>query len=562
MQKLLIGLMLFCGAISGFAWDEMDASAKTQCFRARRLNKANVGLCNHKEFRSSNPSQASGSYADFYEDGKCADMVFGTAFTPSGKFYDMFLPSYSQTKRLMEGVAADVEQYLQEEKNIKTPEAWGKVLGVYPMRGATFGLEHPTPYPKMPFTSQSLVGSTVKQDVEQGGKVASHLSGVPECCIVYDDVVDTGRTEFKTFAQIIDELVPNMTAEQRSQFKIVMAAAYLKNGRDESGNARFNGESYSLGKMSFRGSVQERLMMHAKLRVMDDFLAQPEQSTLKENILSLDEGCRGYELREIFETNTDLVKMAYERYIQFVDPNFICKVTVNDFVQKGWIDQEAVDNIWIAFPQTSVNPYKGLNIQEPLQKFFAEENIKHCLEPMFYLPGDGIILHTPADHSNVSEEITDRPNEHESNILILEEDAADPKDGTRHHKVANGWLDFCKGRHEWKQGETIGVILLDPYAGEESQKKPTGLTHPNLLEDVMKGMKKDLEQQGYKVAFRIMTQDGIFLDTWYDATHYPQAVKKSPVLHKLIDSTVRVIRHDQHFLESVGAYGKTVRIVS
>lgn len=551
MQKITYSFMLLWSTLSFAAttpWPEMDASQKDACFRAQTLNQEKTPWHNHKEFKSKSQDKPQGSYADFYKDNVCADMIFGTACTSEPQYYDMFMPSCGQVRRLMHDVQGDVVRYLTQECGIVSENDWEKVVGIYPTQETPLGVDSPTRFKKIPCTNIKCIGQQVRQNI----------SGMPEQCVLFCANFNVGRAEYAAIIQVLDALLPDLQKEQREKLNVTLATAYLQNGGAEEGVAVFQEELYFLGGMEFRGSLCDRLMMHAKLHIMDDFLAQPEQTESHRKILSLPKEDRGRALRKIFDESLDLTTYAYGKYIQYVNPQLIYGFSVDDFVRQGWIEKNAADNMQIALPHTSVSAHKGLDLKNIVTRYVCRDNsILYCLAPIFYIPSEGMILPDPAGHVSVLDE-HDLRVQCEANILTLH------PDGQGHHKVEEGWLELCRDRCEWDQDETIGVILLDPYdVGGKSFsqcRRPIRASHPDLLEDVQECMQQDLAQAGYKSLFLRLSYDGFCREgslNWSRAT-CPFAQPKCPLSYKLIDETVRVVWSDEAFLQSAKAHKKSL----
>ena len=579
MRYIIAGLMLLCNTVTQASFREMSKEESEQCFRAIEFEKRGVWVSHRKFFVTTNPVSEKHTYKDFQKNGAVPDMIFGTGRMLNGEFCNMFLPSYKQTCQLMESLETDVVQYLKQQKGLSASDI-KDVIGLYPMPNTIFGLRSKVPYKKIPCTEQYYLPDDVFPSMNDKLDPASDYVFVitQECPVIaiVNDMFDVGDTEFRLIEKILDTVLPNMTDTQLSQFKIVLSAVYLQNGGQRDATVNFAGQTYAIGVVNFHGSVSDRLMAHAKLRVMDDYIAsqtedyvaiqaettetidsswfaslfasQPTQPTLKSSTLSkkdvllaLSEKERCDALRDIFDNAEGLKEMAYERYLKYVAPDLIYKLAVNDFVEKGWINQESADSMRIAMPTTPVSATSCLDLEKPLQTVFLKKGIKHFLEPIFYLPCDGILLDKPTLHARVVEEHTGRPDqvEVEANLLTLQQ----AQDGPHFYCLQEGWLNLCQSRDSWTKGETIGVVLLDPYG--KDKHPPFRKRNPGLLPDAAADMKKELQDNGYQVQFFSLSRSGHFSN--YSPTGgakretYPRPNWKQPMSCKLVEDTVRVV---------------------
>ena len=519
---------------------------KYRCFRAVEWNYTRPVLHEHREFKSLSSVKPTISYENIQD----AEMVFGTAYARSrDQYVDMFIPSYAYTKTLMEGVQQDAIQHLQEkDPRFNDQSQWKDVVGVYLMPGATFGMECLTPYDKVPLTIQNVLGSSGQQDAVPGRTLRTFLrerAHPPKNCVVLTDVIDTLQTEFQAIAQLVDVLVPQMTAKQARDFQILIIAAIVKNRLDEEVTVCIKKKTYCLGVLCAHRTVMQRLTTYAKVHLLEEFL---EKEGFMAGFSYMSEAKKIKTLQEFVKKSPKLHQWADIRYIRYVDPTVIYKVKADDFVQAGWIDAQSADRLCVSLPQTSVSHHRGRNLQPPLQKFCQKHKITHCLEPMLFFPEERIIWHTPADHAKVSEEITGDARAHAAHILTLHS-AQD-----NHYKAAGHWLDHCPGKSAWVKGETLGVILLD-----RTRDVPLSVHSQHLLQDVQLTITKDLRAAGYQARFIYMTASGYMYEGHCDEGQarvwHGRAEGKSPVCYKLVDFTVRVCRHAQFFSQTLGSSG-------
>ena len=544
----------------------MGVSELEQCFRANEFREKHSVLHDRGCFMAESRSLHHHHYEDFYQNGTCADMIFGTECTHDGTFYDVFLPSYAQVKRLMDLLETNIVSYLKKHQGLQESEI-GNITCFYLMPNTAFGMESFTPYKKIPCTAQGFSEKFLNSPEESRLKPCDEygmfvVRDAPACCIIVNDVFDVGETEFQLIAKIVDEVLPNMTKEQCSQFKIVLSAIYLTNGRDKEAEVCFDGKRYPIGVMAFRGSVSDRLMANAKLHVMDDYIASQTQPpsvmswvmsfiseakpSKKEELLALEYKERCLALRNIFDKDRCLERMAYKRYLTHVASRCVYKLSVDDFVTAQWIDKERANNMRIAMPTTSLSPTISLDLAKPLQYLFNNKGIKHCLEPILYLPLD--VLDQPVMHAQVIREHTNIPCRHEAHLLQLQ-----PCDDG-HYCVKEGWLSQCQSRINWEEDETIGVILFDPY---NQDSYPSKDSHPHLLADVVNGMRTELQDNGYTAQFFHLSRQGHFSDYPLAAppqslTDYPSASWKAPITSWLVEDTVRVVWDSTQFFYDIG----------
>lgn len=527
MRGMIFGLLLLCGTLFCADWKEMSDAEKGGCFCARDLNQRIVALFDHKEFKSESGTRCAGCYKDFCKDGIYPDMILGTACTPNEEFVDVCLPSYRQTHRLMRETQEYIVKVLEDTIG---QNVWKKAVGIYLMPGAAAWLESATPYVKIPCADPGLLAQSMQNS----------LLEMPEYCVIFSDVFDTGRKEFEALERVLGMLLPRMTDEQRDGFQVLFVATYLENGCDKDMSACFGGHAYPIGVVQLRGKVLDRITMHAKLRVMEDYLAQPEKASLRAWVYKHDKESLGDALRAILlqkpNITNSLDDMAYKWYMRYVIPQAIFRMSAHDFVERRWIGKVSADHLRFVPPYASVGACASLNLQPIIEYLLRVKGVRHCLEPIFYFPEDQMILLAPENHAQISQELTGQPTQHEANIVTLYAQS------NGHHKVQQDWLDRCKGYPEWHRGETIGVILLDPYESFADQRCPTEENYPNLLADVMDDMQKDLQGQGYKVLFLHLFHNGLCRDNLGAAC--PYAVKKYPISYKLLDHTVRVVWQD------------------
>lgn len=526
MRNIIISLGLFCSTITHAAysggWEEMSDMEGAACFCAKKLNKSGAKFWDYTEFKSQIPVQPRISYKDFYRECACADMIFGTACVGDGQYQDVFMPSYRQARRELERVQAQMLTLPMHEKDVLDPEEWTTVLGLY-SPGAALGMEYPTPYVKIPYTNKGLTNRPIM----------SYMQEVPELCVMVSDVFETGHKEFNALAHMLEEILPSMTQEQRAKFRIEMGTAYLENGGNEMVELVHGDERHHYV-VAFHGTMYERLMLCAQIHLMDEFLQKPEKKEVKEWLISLSEAERDGGLRKVLGS-LDLKNMAYERYLKYIKQRFVFQVAVNDFVQMRWLDQESARGMRIVLPHAPMSAHTSLDLQ-PIARILLAKGIKYLLEPIFYLPKEGMILRAPEDHARITQERAGLTL-HEAPLLTLH------PDHSGHHNVENGWLRCCDVA-QWKEGDTIGVVLLDPYENQ-GNVFPTRTSHPHLLEDVTAHMKRELCDHGYNALFLRLWHNGVCTDE--DGHAYPQATQKTPVSRKLLYETVRVIWDDTNF---------------
>ena len=495
-----------------------------------------------------------------HENDACARMVFGTVHTPEGGTRTIFIPPRDQVKRLMRVLQSHTMAHLAQKKGMRDQDMAQNVMALYPMPNTALGAIYPVFYKKYCCIRPELTGFPEGYALFQtpeftgGYDVASvrGLSHTRECYIVFNDAFNTGRTEFQIAAKILDEVLPYMTQEQCANLHIVIAAVYLQNGGEEEASVRFDGQDYPIGVVKFRGNVRERLMMHAKLHVMNSYLTESEKlswrelifenwlsapkPSKKEKILSLSKEERGQALREIFEKDSALEQMASDRYLSYIASDVIYELSVNDFVVNGWIDQGSADNLQIAMPETLLSDEKILDLEPPLRNICQKKSIKHFLEPMFYLQHERMLLDAPVIHNKILEACTDFPGVHDANLLTL---TIIPEG---HHRVKKGWLRACKSRLSWAKGETIGVVLYDPYV-KGMERGPTEASHPHLLDDIVAGMQEDLLRNGYNVQFFHLSHHGdlcVYPVNPLAYENYPKARPKQPLSCHFVCEPLRI----------------------
>lgn len=565
MYSAVLRCLMFLSVLTCHAsFPEMIHSEKDACFRAQALKQGHKPFCHDGDFKSQRSKKCGRSYEQLYKDGVCADMVFGTACDAEGKCYDAFLPSCKQIHFLMKRIQDDAVSYVTKNAKITAKDDWSKVIGVYPLRFFHLALEHPSGFVKVPYTEEGLT--------EHFCADLQKLSGEVRYCFILGDVFNTGETWAKVFLQVLNAVLPKMEQTSRDHFKVVFAAAYLQGGGEAESAIQFGTKAYPLHAINFRDSALSRLRQHVRLHIMDDFLEQRAQRLQREIVFAVDEKAKSDVLRAILFNSEALWARADDRYCRYIDNNFIYAIKFDDFVGRGWIDREPAKDLQIVMPRASMSPHKVLNVTELLGILFEDEGIQHCLEPILYLPEEGIILHTPVEHALLWAKSSGLPNQHEANVLALY-----PGD-RKHYTVDKDWLKSCQSRLEWKQEETIGVILLNPYEELPGQRHPTKESHPHLLKDVRSGIEKGLNACGCKALFVDLFYDGFCLwETMVEeytpvskkkassekgdqqdppiekkCTHDEKLPHRKPSKDKLLSDTVRIVWKDNLFLRKTG----------
>ena len=532
MHYVMVVFALFVSSSTHTAelsvWPEMHEKKKNACFRAKELNAQGV-ICRddtETDFKHLGDVAHKGLYKDFYKNGECADVIVGTACVGFQEYQDVFLPSYKQVTLLLESLQSDIERFLTQKK-VKEPNAWECVLGLY-APGAALGMEQQTPYVKIPYTNEGLTDRPIMRYVQE----------IPKVCFIFNDAFSTGLVEFNALRLLLDEVLPRMTDDQKKTLRIGVATVYFSGDCHKTVRCFYGGNS-RMHVVDFQGNLQKRLLTCAQLHLLSEFLEQPENHKITQRLYDASEEEKDKTLQAILRI-TRFQTMAYERYTQYVLYS-CCKAHVNDFHQKGWIDETSAKTMQVVLPHMSASAHKGLDLQPIADYLLANKGVRHILEPIFYLPDEHMMLCTPLNHAAVSQERTGSPHTHEVPILTLKKDSS----GCYH--VEDGWTRCCQGLLEWDwvdcahnvKQETVGVILLDPYDNTQTRLHPTRESHPHLLEDVMAAIEMDLKIQGFNVLFLQLFPDGRCQDTCGKA--YPSAKPKSPICNKLLSDTVHVV---------------------
>lgn len=534
-RSAVIGFLLLCSTTTHAAlrcvWKEMHAIEKDACFRAKEFNHHGVQCWDFTEFKSQSFTPPRGSYKDFYREGQPADLIVGTACVGNGIYRDVCLPSARSVVLSLENLQDHL--VLLFGKKRQDAKAWDGVLGLY-SPGAALGMEHHTPYIKIPYTHKGVTSLPIM----------SYAQKIPKFCLMVSDVFSTGMTEFNALRLFLDDVLPPMTDAQKGAFRVGITAAYLDGERSET-VVCFDGTKSCLYVVRFKGNMLERLLICEQLHLLGTFLQKQENRYYKQLLHGASAEARNKVLQTILDVPS-FKAMAYERYNTYIKYCFV-QVHLNDVFRLGWIDAASADAMQIIMPRMSVSAHKGLDLQPIAQYLSQEKGINYLLEPIFYLRAEHMVLCSQAaDHAQIAKERTGFPHEHEAPVLTLN------KDAYGHYHIEGDWTRCCHGLSElgWvdcDKTETVGVILFDPYGSSDTRLWPTQDSHPQLLADIMADMERDLHTRGFNVLFLQLFPDGQCQDT--HGKPYPRAKPKSPISDKLFHETVRVVWDDNDLLQ-------------